>query len=285
MGHVMQAHLHAIWGAQQGGCWAGDEWIDDPDSLLSPEDAVVAWCDLYGGHEYLDRLLETYRRYVAKHPEPPGRILGVEFEIFGVLGWRIKGDEKSWGLWALDPQSKVPDLHKPHDELVGAHGTTVVPTPLDCPGHKDHGNPVYISRRIDLAIHSRGQSWIWDHKHQARVQPGRSIDAYAIDGGFSAFRILGKQLYPDFGGLILNLIQTQDPWKVARPSVPPTPHRDNHMGALLWRAEHDLARLDQEKLNHWEWPKSMNEVSCYGRYGPCGGLDLCAFGPGAEKLR
>tara|TARA_R100000664_G_scaffold443_3_gene1419 strand:- start:9280 stop:10221 length:942 start_codon:yes stop_codon:yes gene_type:complete len=257
MGHMLQAHQHAIWGAQQGGVWVDDKFVTDASTILPPREAVVSWCDLNGGHEHLDRMLETFDRYMENYPEPPGRIVAVEYPISAMLG-KVNG---KWGLW------------------VEQDGVEIEPTPLNCEGHPNHGKPIRLTRRVDMSVQNRaGKTFIWDHKHQARVSPGRSVDAYAIDGGFAAFRIMGKQLYKNFGGLTLNLIQTQAPWKVARPSVPPTPHRDNHFAELLWQAEHYLATLEISGTSHWKWPKSMHETSCYGRYGPCSGIKLCFFG-------
>ena len=68
MGHVIQAHQHAIWGAEQGGVWFDDEWIEDPDVFLPPEEALSAYCDAHGGYDHLDRMLETFRRYMAQYP-------------------------------------------------------------------------------------------------------------------------------------------------------------------------------------------------------------------------
>ena len=260
MGHVIQAHQHAIWGAKQGGVWVDKDWIEDPNVFLPPEEAIAAYCDQHGGHDHLDRMLETFRRYMAQYPEPPGRVVAVEYPVSAMLGYV----DRKWGLWV---------------EKEGRH---IDPTPLDCPGHLNHGKPFRLTRRLDRAVGARtGRGAIWDHKHQARVQPNRSVDAYAIDGGFGAFRLMGRQLYKDFGGVMVNLIQTTENWKVARRAVPPTPHRDNHLAQLIWRAEHDLARLDKDDIDHWEWPKAMHETACYGRYGKCAGLHLCSFGRAA----
>ena len=294
MGHVLQAHQHAIWGCQQGGCWVDDQWHTDPDAFLSPEDAMYAWCDQnQDGYDHADRMLETFRRYMAKHPEAPGRILAVEYPITAVLGMRLNraAPGQNWGLWVIDP-AEVPRLNDPDIDidkpLKGFHGDPIHVTPLDCPGHRDHNRPVFMSRRLDLAVgDSTDRAWIWDHKHQAYVKTGSSTDAYSVDGGFAAFRIMGQQVWDGrdgrkrFGGLTLNLIQTQEPWRVARPNVPPTPHRDGHFAALLWRAEHEIARLDASGLNLWTWPKMMNESQCMGRYGACAGLDLCRYGEAA----
>ena len=68
------------------------------------------------------------------------------------------------------------------------------------------------------------------------------------------------------------------PGRVARAQVPQTPHRDAHFARWLWWAEHQIANLDLT-TDPWEWPKAQNELSCYGRYGACAGLDLCSLGP------
>jgi hypothetical protein len=258
MGHVMQAHMHAKWGAEQGGVWVDETHHTDPDYFLTPEDAVIEYCDRHGGHEHLDRMMETFRNYCRQYPDPPGRVIAVEQPMTATLGY-VDG---SWGL------------HVERD------GVTIEPTPLEMPGHPEHGKPIQMTRRIDMTVVDRmGRTFIWDHKNQAYVAPNKSIDAYAIDGGFAAFRIMGAQLYGrSFSGLMLNLIQTTAPWRVARPTVPPTPHRDRHFAKMVWRAEHDIARLDLEEPDFWEWPKAQHETTCFGRYGKCPATRACFFG-------
>ena len=112
------------------------------------------------------------------------------------------------------------------------------------------------------------------------------MDGYAIDGGFAAFRIMGRQVWPEnFGGVALNLIQTTAPWRVARPMVPMTPHRDAHFAEMLWRAEHALARLDVDEKNLWAWPKAQHETTCVGRYGSCAGIKLCFYGESSVEAK
>ena len=104
MGHVMQAHQHAIWGCQQGGCHVGDDYMTDASTLLSPEDSVYAWVEQYGeGAEFIDEMVETFRRYMAKFPEAPGRIVAVEYPIMAVLGTK----QGEWGLWVVHPDEFV----------------------------------------------------------------------------------------------------------------------------------------------------------------------------------
>ena len=283
MGHVMQAHQHAIWGAQQGGCLVGDEgYLSDPDMFLSPEDAVKQWVELYGeGEEHLDRMNETFRRYIATYPEPPGRIVAVEYPITAILGTKAG----KWGLWVVKAEE---DNYDPRATAVTAvDGQTIIPTPLNCPGHPEDGTIIELTRRIDMANQDRaGRVYIWDHKHQARVEPGRSVDGYAVDGGFAAFRIMGKQIWPEnFGGVALNLIQTTTPWRVARPMVPATPHRDAHFAEMLWRAEHELARLDVANGDYWSWPKAQHETTCVGRYGACAAIKMCFYGEAGVEAK
>jgi len=272
MGHIIQAHQHAIWGAQQGGVWVDEEYHTDPDVFLLPEEAMYEWCDRnQAGHEHIDRMLETFRRYMARHPEPPGRVLAVEYPMTAVLG----NKNGQWGLWLLSDEER----------MLTEDGTLIEPTPLNVPGHPDHDKPITLSRRLDLVVEDRARRvYIWDHKNQARVKTSQSTEAYAIDGGFAAFRLMGQQKWGDrFGGVALNLIQTTEPWRVARPTVPPTPHRDAHYAKLLWRTEHELARLDIEEPNYWHWPKVQHEVTCVHRYGKCGGLNLCFYGTAGKS--
>lgn len=265
MGHVLLAHQHAIWGAEEGGVWVDEKYHEDPSVFFSPEDAVVEWCDQNGGHEHLDRMIGTFNNYMTYYPERPGRSVAVEYPVSAILGY-VDG---VWGLWV---ESTLGSGVTPKEK-------TIEVTPLDVPGHDDHGKPVRLTRRLDLVVEDRlGRTYVWDHKNQARVQPNRSVDAYAIDGGFAAFRIMGRQLYENFGGVTLNLLQTTEPFKAARPSVPPTPHRDSHFAEMLWHYEHELARLEVSGMDPWKWPKTMHETACYGRYGPCSGIKLCFFG-------
>jgi hypothetical protein len=270
IGHTLQAHLHAIWGAgQPQGVVVDEAHFTDPSVFMEPEDAAQAWCDKYGSHELLPHMLKVFHAYLAKFPESPGDVIAVEASVTAVLG-TLRGE---WGLWV-------------GEEVGGAwrslDGADIEVTPLHMPDHREHGRPITLTRRMDLVTRDQsGRYYIWDHKHQASVSAESSATAYAIDGGFAAFRIMGKQLYgAAFGGLTLNLISSTQLGRVARVQVPSTPHRDAGFAKWLWWAEHQIAQLDMT-TDYWDWPKAQNELSCYGRYGACAGLNLCALGPRA----
>jgi len=279
MGHVMQAHQHAIWGARgPAGVWVDDQHYTDPSVFLSPEAALHEWCNRNkAGHEHIERMMDTFRRYLAANPEPPGTVTKVEYPVTAVLGDK----DGRWGLWVVALEEAGFDRSR--DEVMAWDGQVIKTTPLNVPGHDDHDKAIVLTRRLDMVTSDRSNRvYIWDHKHQAMVKLGTSVIGYSIDGGFSAFRIMGKQMYgKNFGGLALNLIQTQEPWRVARPTVPPTPHRDGHFAQMLWRAEHQMARLDLECPGFWDWPKAQSETTCVGRYGKCAALKLCSYGPSA----
>jgi len=270
IGHTLQAHLHAIWGAgQPQGVVVDEAHYTDPSVFMEPEDAAQAWCDKYGSHELLPHMLKVFHAYLAKFPESPGDVIAVEAAVTAVLG-TLRGE---WGLWV-------------GEEVGGAwrslDGADIEVTPLHMPDHREHGRPITLTRRMDLVTRDQsGRYYIWDHKHQASVSAESSATAYAIDGGFAAFRIMGKQLYgAAFGGLTLNLISSTQLGRVVRVQVPSTPHRDAGFAKWLWWAEHQIAQLDMT-TDYWDWPKAQNELSCYGRYGACAGLNLCALGPRA----
>lgn len=268
IGHTLQAHLHAIWGAGQPQGVVVDEAVHrDPSVFMEPEEAATAWCDKYGSHELLPSMLTVFHAYLAKFPEPPGDVIAVEAPVTAVLG-TLRGE---WGLWVGEERGGA---------WRSLDGADIEVTPLHMPDHREHGRPITLTRRIDLVTRdASGRYYIWDHKHQANVNAKNSAAAYAIDGGFAAFRIMGKQLYGEaFGGLTLNLISSTQPGRVVREQVPQTPHRDAHFARWLWWAEHQIATLDMT-TDPWEWPKAQNELSCYGRYGACAGLDLCSLGP------
>jgi hypothetical protein len=264
MGHVGAAHLHARWMREQQG--------EDPTVYYAPEDAMHEWCVRNPeGWSHFDRMLEVYRRYVARYPEPPGTILGVEHLIAGVLGFL----DGQWGLWACSPD----DVESTRPVHVG--GKLIEPTPLDFPGNAEHGKNIFITRRLDLTIRDLvGRVYIVDHKYKAvevRESTGRK---YAMSGEFAVSRVLGKQVWPDLMGLQLWLIQTARPWNIAQPVVPNSPWRDALFPRNLWDKAHEIARCERDYPDLHHWPMAQNEVSCVGRYerDGCPAMDACMRG-------
>lgn len=154
---------------------------------------------------------------------------------------------------------------------------------LDAPGHPKHGTPIYYAPRVDLVTRDMaGKVWFWDHKTTS-VMKGESVAGYSLHGQFIGMRHLGRAFFgEDFGGVILNFIQTTPPPKFSRPSLDAAPFADSQFPQTLLDARNRMARLEVETLRGERdpacWPKSLNETSCVGRYGRCAAFDFCSWG-------
>ena len=274
MTHTGLAHLYARWSIElHGRALVGtDEGLRELTSmsdLMLPEEAIEAWVAKHErGANYLDRIVTTLRAYRAAKPTPPPRIIGVEVELKGVLGF-VAG---RWGLWEGNGLS----------EALGIERTQADVTPLDCPGHPDHGQPIFITRRADLIVADEaGVVEIIDHKAHAHVSVARAKEEYVMEGGWAPFRILGRQLWGNrySGRVLLNLVQTTKPYTIKEVAVPATPFRDAQFPAFLYRLAHEIAQAEVDLPDPWELKAVQS--SCYGSYGLCDGASLCGFGPDA----
>jgi len=141
-----------------------------------------------------------------------------------------------------------------------------------------------VTKRFDLVMQHRqdGKVYIWDHKVTGAGVGKTRAQQYAMDGQFAVNRIAGAQMYDNFGGMILNLVQRRSPWTVSRQFVPPTPWRDAQLPRQIYRKAHSLAADLSATLNgemrEGDWQMTQSELLCYHRYGKCGAFDLCSFG-------
>jgi hypothetical protein len=276
MGHILQAHQHARWQAEQE--------RTDPDAFYPPEMALDIWLMQHPeGLPFRDVMIETFRRYMARYPDPPGRVIGVETPVKAVFGTM----EGVWGLWAVHPtwHDWFTRAWRPGDPLPwGAVGKVIEPTLLDLPRSPNHQAPVIVTRRIDLVISDRaGRIYAWDHKHKARVT-GQDARDYAMDGQFATTRVMAAQIWGSrFEQATLNLIQVGEPWTVKRPTVPATPWRDGLFAGMLWRKAMEIEQLLVDEPDPHKWPMAQHEQICKRRYGRDGGLcafwEACAKGP------
>ena len=288
MGHQAMAQQYARWGAQQGGVSVGFA-ADiktlagpvDAASLMDPEASIEEWTRRNGrGASEIGMLKIAFRHYLAKHPEPPGRILAVEYPMFAVLGY--KGD--TWGLWVVGPE-ELSKLTRPVVEnpaLIGIHSDEIRPTPLNQPGHPEHGYPVWISRRAD-AIYAPWEDIErpinCDHKFVAFIEKqGVKAEGYGLDNGFQLFHHMMAQIWPNYGGCIVQEVQRIKPWKITRMNVPvPGPCMETLADDTLYY-EQQIAYLDVHRPNTMRWPKANKESGpCRQRYKPgkCPGWDMC----------
>lgn len=267
LGHIGLGHLHIRWMLQQQG--------GDPGMYYPPDVAMAVWSEQHTeGTPHLQQMQEVIRRYAAKFTAPPGRILGVETTMKGVLGMR--GD--TFGLWLLaNPES-----------LDSTWRADAAPTPLAHDGHPiqpstlPSGAPIYITRKLDLVYEEgRGLVCIRDFKCTAGDVSEGKARGYMMDGQFAVTRILAGQKWGSrFGGNTLQFIKTTDPFTVKSHTVPATPWRDALFARQLYSKAHEIAHHEAHTPIH-EWPMAQHEQVCKGRYEKdgCVATGFCADGP------
>lgn len=286
MGHTAAAHYFARVGCEQGGVIVDKTFFGphDHDRLLEPEAAIEAWVEKEKrGADLVAMVVEAWRRYRAKNPEPPGRILAVETQVEATLGTAATKRGPEWGLW----------LTGAAPELLGDRTlpSLVEITPLDCPNHPRHGQPIRLTRRLDLVFRSDwGDVFVYDHKFVSTVNPDSAKHSYGMDGGFRSQAILASQAWPDFAGVFANLIGKRSPWRSEPVPIPRSLYREARFARNLFDVEHEIARLEVEtwagERDVSEWPAADEETTCTGRYaGGCQAYHLCFGGPEGAGYR
>src|SRR3990167_3427718 len=257
MGHTMAAHWFAREGCRQGGVVVGTAFLTPDDEVRKavPEDAVRAWvAKEKRGDAHITTIVSAFRAYVAKHPEAPGRVLGVEVPVEATLGTVLTARGPEWGLW----------LTYAPVALLGGRSLPVLTeiTTLDCPGYPRHGTPIRITRRLDLVFQSSwGDCFVDDHKFVSHVTPDSARHAYAVDGGFRSQAVLASQLLPTggatdhggqhsgFAGVFANLVGKYAPYRNAQVDIPRSRFREERFARNLYDHEHRVAQLEVETAN------------------------------------
>jgi hypothetical protein len=135
--------------------------------------------------------------------------------------------------------------------------------------------------RLDLVVEdTRGVVWAFDHKSTGRME-SKQREFYSISGQLIGYRWLVRGVYGDrFGGLKINLIQHGNgDFRYERPQLLQAPHLYSRFPQTVIDAERRIAELDDSGRPYSEWPTSMNEMTCYGRYGACKHIEKCKWGP------
>lgn len=276
MGHVGLAHHYARAQAQQQG--------RDPNTLYTPEGAVSQWCAQNPeGIPSFNRITEMLRRYSAQVPLGAEQVHAVARAEVACLGVHEGG--KGWGLWVVEgngaPFNRTWRVGTPLPRAK-LDGAEVRPTLLNMPGHPDHGAPIVLTHRFDVALEApSGNVVVLDHKCVSQSPSKSRAKQYSMDGQFAVTRIMASQVFSRFTGAEINFVQTQEPWKVDRIPVPPTPWRDGRFAVDLHRAAHELAQLERDEPDPHQWPMAQHEQVCAPRYGDqglCPLYDACAFG-------
>lgn len=243
LGHVGMAHIWETWRLRQQKL---------PVDVYPWQDAMRQWCERHpdeGGFTFLDEMVETVRAWLAQNPEPPGRILAVEWVIEGVVGKGHRGIR----------------LYRETD-------------PVEFP--TVGGSRVKISRRLDGLVEERwqGQSRIviWDHKFRSMKFGDTTIQReYEADEQFSASREI-LRAWGIEAPVRINAVRVGAGKYSATPLLADASYLDERFAWRLWHKWDEIHRwLNVDPT--W-WPNSGDEQVCRGRYGDCAAKELCMFG-------
>ncbi len=133
--------------------------------------------------------------------------------------------------------------------------------------------------RFDLIIEDKkGRVYVMDHKTTSRIQAAQA-KYYGISGQLIGYSYMAKSIYGDrFAGVILNQIQHTGKMKFKRISLPPAPNLMKEFPQIVIDTETRIKSLRKEGRDPTKWPKAINELTCYSRYGACPFLDQCKWG-------
>ena len=268
--HTAAAHYYARAGAAQPrGVIVNGAVYTDPSAFYSPGDAIEMWAEKHGARrENLIRVQDVWTAYELHAASRPTQVFAVETEISGIL--------------VGDPSR--PELLLCGTEHTDKGITAVIPSNYPSPIVPEGGEPVLISRRIDLVRGSERGTTVVDHKFHARANvKGMQIE-YRMVGGFMAMRILAEQALPRYTGrVVLNAVGTLPPYSIRDVPLKNTPSADLNFPLSLLEAARLRARFIGTPVD--DWPSALNSSACGGRYGGCSYADICAYGMSEEELQ
>jgi hypothetical protein len=137
--------------------------------------------------------------------------------------------------------------------------------------------------RMDLVYEDLGgRIWIVDHKTTGRLTSSHA-QYYAISGQLLGYAHLAREKYGErFAGVKINLIQ-HDPPKFERLTLSRSPNLESRFEQIVVDIEESIERMKATGRDYDNWPKVINELSCFSRYGACSYIDQCRMGKGAKK--
>jgi hypothetical protein len=138
--------------------------------------------------------------------------------------------------------------------------------------------------RLDLVVEdTRGRVWAWDHKGTGRIE-SKHREYYSVSGQLLGYRWLAQGAFGDrFAGLRINLVQHgNNDWKFERPQLMQAPALLAQFPQTVVDAEKRILQLEAEGRPYDQWPKAMNEMTCFGRYGACEFIEKCKWGARGE---
>jgi hypothetical protein len=140
-----------------------------------------------------------------------------------------------------------------------------------------------LTGRLDLAYEDLGgRIWVMDHKTTGYLKSAHK-QFYTISGQLLGYSHMAREKYGEkYAGLKVNLIQHGKP-KFERITLPRSPNLESRFEGIVVDIEESVERIQASGRDFDDWPKAINELTCYHRYGACKFIDQCRWGAGAKK--
>lgn len=243
--HVGLAHRYAIRQAEQEG---RDHDLYEPEQAIDGAASQAQVDDPNGDHAALARTAKAiYAAYARTYLFDRFKVLGVEFEI------ALSLTGKAW--------RPVIETGPDGEAQIGYRWQTVT---------------TKRTKRVDLAYEAGGRVFYVDHKTAAEGASHRKVQAYSSDKAFHFLYLHGTLKYgAAFGGVIINFLQSVDPYTCKRKPVEPQSGQIRQLGQSVIDTEEQMAALRASGRRLDCYPRAQNELVCWHRYGKCFHYDRC----------
>ena len=138
--------------------------------------------------------------------------------------------------------------------------------------------PVPFTGRVDLVGRARASGLFFVVDHKTGVRPdGKALDAYAAHGQMHGLVHVGRRTWGrKFGGVLINLVQSDEPYRCTRIPVPPAPRlvtvfprtiRNTALEIQWWLDAVGADPFDHDPLSQENGCRHVYDFCDY--YGPC----------------
>jgi hypothetical protein len=140
-----------------------------------------------------------------------------------------------------------------------------------------------LTGRMDLSYEDLGgRVWVMDHKTTSYLKSAHK-QFYTISGQLLGYSHMAREKYGErYAGFKVNLIQHGKP-KYERITLPRSPNLESRFESIVVDIEESIERMQASGRDFDDWPKAINELTCYHRYGACKFIEQCRWGAGAKK--
>lgn len=124
--------------------------------------------------------------------------------------------------------------------------------------------------------------YVLDHKSSSKLS-NKHKQFYSVSGQLLGYAHMARKKWGSrFAGVQVNLVQTTSP-AFDRILLPRSPNLEARFERIVVDIEESIERVEKEGRSFDDWPKAINEMTCFGRYGACHFIDQCRWGVGSGK--